>query len=356
MKSPASLLFLLLASLLALPLSAQSNPTPSDTERIRALEARVAQLERLVNTLLQARDTTDSVPATSSAPELASTPAPVPEPLPSETAAVSPPTPVEIAKAQSQELLPSLGKIGAIAFLDGGTNSGPFTLNRGSYFGGGLSLPIAILPHGRLNYEISVGLDENSRRLPITSSVAQLINLSILNAIYPNAGIANIQQALTGTGAAPFSVTVPANWRAQTLQVAPLSFRYDVTGLDRQHLRPYAIVGLGTYVTVSNQVTTSALRQNANLPPAVLKLIESYFATNSPLSGALLGGQIATAAELKAAGIPAGQGGIDLGILFGGGIEWRFTPSLSLAIDNRYHYAPSGTQYNLTTTRLGWHF
>jgi hypothetical protein len=129
-----------------------------------------------------------------------------------------------------------------------------------------------------------------------------------------------------------------------------------LTGLDRHRLRPYAVAGLAAYVTISNQVTTSALRQNADLPPAVLTLINSYFGSNSPFSGALLGGQIATAAELKASGIPVGQGGVDLGMIFGGGIEWHLAPSLSLAVDDRYNYAPSGTRYNLTTTRFGWHF
>lgn len=372
MKSPISLLFLFAVSSLSLQLAAQSkgdSGTPqalpasasqTDAQRIQALEARVAALESLVASLTQARTASpaDALPEPSANP-------PLPEPIGAAKAEPSPstlPTPApaatrrEIVKAQAQELLPSLGKIGAIAFLDGGSNSGPFTLNRGSYFGGGLSLPLAIVPGGRLNYEVSVGLAQNRRNLPITSNVAQLINLSILNAVYPNGGTTNIQQALTGTGSAPFSVTVPANWRAQTLQVAPLTFRYDLTAWDRHHVRPYAVAGLGTYVTVSNQVTVSALRENANLPPAVLSLLQADFGSNSPLSGALLGGQIATAAELKAAGIPAGQGGIDLGMIFGGGLEWRLGPGLSFAIDDRYNYAPSGTSYNLTFTRVGWHF
>jgi hypothetical protein len=368
MKFPASFLLLLFAICIPLPVQPQSEGAsfnaetsaahPTDAERIQTLEARVAELERIVKTLTQAREASSGTPANAS--EAAASP--TSKSTPSEAAAAfaatesTQPTPVEIAKAQSQELLPSLGRIGAVAFLDGGINSGPFTLHRGSHFGGGLSLPIAIVPRGRLNYEVSVGLAQNSRRLPITSNVAQFINLSILNAVYPNQGISNIEQALTGTGSAPFSVTVPADWRAQTLQVAPLTFRYDFTGWDRYHLRPYGVAGLGTYVTISNQVTTSALRENANLPPAVLSLLESYFGPNSPLSGALLGGQIATAAELKANGIPTGQGGVDAGMIFGGGLEWRLGPAFSIAIDDRYNYAPSGTAYNLAITRLGWHF
>jgi hypothetical protein len=345
--------------------AADPAPAQSDAERIRILEARVAQLERTVDALLKLQDpaSSDAIAARplDSASGAQISPSPNPEVAPSapdETAATpSPgPDPILIAKARSQELLPSLGKIGAAAFLDAGTNSGPFTLNRGSYFGGGLSLPLSIVRGGRINYEVSIGLAQNSRHLPITSNVAQLINLTVLDTLYPNGGATNIEQAFTGTGSAPFAVTVPANWRAQTLQVIPLAARYDLTHWDRLHFRPYLAAGLGTYVTISNQVTTAGIRQNANLPPNVLALLQSLFGNNSPLSGALLGGQIATASELKASGIPAGEGGLDVGMLFGGGIEWRPAGSFSIGIDNRYHYAPSGTSYNLTLSRIGWHF
>jgi hypothetical protein len=255
-----------------------------------------------------------------------------------------------------QELLPNLGKIGAAAFVDAGINTGPFSLGRGSFFGGGLSLPLALAPGGRLNYEVTVALAQNNRQLPITSNVAQLINLSVLNALYPNGGTANIQQAFSGTGAAPFSVTVPAHWHVQTLQVVPLALRYELTHWDRHRVRPYAVVGLGTYVTISNQATMDAVRQNADLPPQTLALLQSLFSSGSPLSGALVGGQIATAAELQQRGIPAGQGGISIGLQIGGGVEWRLAGGLSTAIDSRYNYAPGGTSYNETISRIGWHF
>jgi hypothetical protein len=207
-----------------------------------------------------------------------------------------------------------------------------------------------------VSYEVSVGLAQNSRNVSITSNVAQLINLTVLDTLYPNGGAANLQQAFTGTGAAPFAVTVPANWRAQTLQVAPLAARYEITRWDRNHLRPYAVGGIAAYVTISNQVTTAGIRENANLPPNVLQLLQTLFSSGSPLSGALLGGQIATAPELKASGIPTGEGGLDVGMFFGGGLEWRIHSGFSLAVDDRYNYAPSGTSYNLTLSRLGWHF
>jgi hypothetical protein len=323
----------------------------SDAERIHSLEARVAQLERLVDSLTKTQDEAQNDAArqlTTSVAELQTadrtiTAAPM-------FGAAQP------SATLPQELLPNLGKIGASAFLDAGLNTGPYSIGKGSFFGGGLSLPLSLVPGGRLQYEVTVALSQNNRELPVTSNVAQLINLSVLNALYPMGGVTNIEQAFSGTGAAPFSVTVPANWRVQTLQVVPLALRYEVTRWDRHRLRPYAVLGLGTYVTISNQVTTAGIRQNADLPPQTLALLETLFAGNSPLSGALVGGQIATAAELKQRGIPAGQGGIDVGIQVGGGLEWRLGGGLSTAIDSRYNYAPGGTSYNQTISRIGWHF
>jgi hypothetical protein len=323
----------------------------SDAERIRALEERVAQLERMVDSLAQTRDESQDDAArqlTASVARLETADAAIAAPPMFAAAQPSRPLP--------QELLPNLGKIGASAFLDAGLNSGPFSIGRGSFFGGGLSLPLSLVPGGRLQYEVTVALSQNSRELPVTSNVAQLINLSVLNALYPMGGTTNIEQAFSGTGAAPFSVTVPANWRVQTLQVVPLALRYELTRWDRHRLRPYAVLGLGTYVTISNQVTTGGIRQNADLPAPTLALLETLFAGNSPLSGALVGGQIATAAELKQRGIPAGQGGIDVGFQVGGGLEWRLGAGLSTAIDSRYNYAPGGTSYNETISRIGWHF
>jgi hypothetical protein len=324
----------------------------TDAERIQALEERVAQLERMVGALTQARDQADINTAGPLKDSVAELVAPAPTSTPSSMIPSSAP----LRDPAPQELLPNLGKIGATAFLDAGLNTGPFSLGRGSFVGGGLSLPLTLAPGGRLNYEISVALAQNNRQLPITSSVAQLINLTVLSALYPAGGASNIEQAFSGTGAAPFSVTVPANWHAQTLQVVPLALRYELTRWDRHRVRPYAVVGLGTYVTVSNQATMDGLRQNADLPPQTLALLQTLFGSNSPLSGALVGGQIATAAELKQRGIPAGQGGIDIGLQIGGGVEWRLGSSLSTAIDSRYNYAPGGTSYNETITRLGWHF
>lgn len=349
MKSAAGLKYLLTLCVLFVAGSPLIH-AQDDAERISALEARVAQLERLVDTLTQSSEQRTVNSANDLRASVANLVSPEATSSPTST------SPATWRDPPPQELLPNLGKIGAAAFLDAGINTGPFSLGRGSFLGGGLSLPLALVPGGRLNYEVTVALAQNNRELPITSNVAQLINLSVLNALNPAGGATNIEQAFSGTGAAPFSVTVPANWRVQTLQVVPLALRYELTHWDRHRVRPYAVIGLGTYVTISNQVTMDALRENADLPPQALQLLQTLFGSNSPLSGALVGGQIATAAELKQRGIPAGQGGIDIGMQIGGGVEWRLGGGLSTAIDSRYNYAPGGTSYNETISRVGWHF
>ncbi len=255
-----------------------------------------------------------------------------------------------------QELLPNLGRIGATAFFDSGANQSPFSLGLGSYVGGGLDLPLALLPGGRLNYEVSIGVAQNSKRAPLTSNVAQLTNLAILDALNPLAGVQNLQDALTGTGAAPFAVTTTAKWNAQIFQVVPLALKYDLTRFDRRRIRPYAVLGLGAYVTLSNQVTAGTLRTDANLSPAEMALLNQYFSSGSPLGGALVAGQIAPAPQLVQRGLPSGQGGLTLGIQVGGGIEWRFSNAISLALDSRYNFSPGGPSYNVTTSRVGWHF
>jgi hypothetical protein len=154
----------------------------TDAQRINALEERVAQLERMVDVLTQSRDQAES----NSANQLRDSVAELATPPSTSTSSSMMPT------SAPQELLPNLGKIGAAAFIDAGINTGPFSLGRGSFLGGGLSLPLALAPGGRLNYEVTVALAQNSRLLPITSSVAQLINLSVLNALYPAGGASKL--------------------------------------------------------------------------------------------------------------------------------------------------------------------
>jgi hypothetical protein len=252
-------------------------------------------------------------------------------------------------------LLPNLGKIGASVNFRAGANSGPFSLDSGSFLGGGIELPLALLPGGRLNYEISIGLAQASRTLPVTSNVAQVSNLAVLTALNPGNGTANIQQALSGTGESPFPVTSDGNWRAQVLQLVPFALKYNSTLLDRYRLRPYAVVGLGTYVTVSNQLVASGLRTNSTLPPATLQGLAALLGP-SPFGGSLIGGQIAPSSQLSARQLPAGQGGIDLGLHYGAGVEYRLTNGLSLAFDARFNKVPDGLSDHTTTASWGWHF
>jgi hypothetical protein len=252
-------------------------------------------------------------------------------------------------------LLPNLGKIGATVSLRAGANSGPFALNPGPFFGGAIELPLLLAPRGRLDYEISLGLAQANRDLPVTSNVAQVSNLAVLTALNPNNPASNIQQALSGSGDAPFPVTNTANWRVQVLELVPFALKYNSTLLDRYRLRPYAVLGLGTYVTISNQLASSGIRAASTLPPATLQTLTALLGP-SPFGGALIGGQLAPATELAARGVPAGQGGIDLGVHYGTGIEYRWTAGWSIALDARFNKVPNGLSYRTTTASWGWHF
>jgi hypothetical protein len=260
------------------------------------------------------------------------------------------------SKPLPQELLPSLGKIGATVSFAAGLNTGAFSLDNGSYFGGAVELPLALVPGGRLDYEIGISLAQASRSLPVTSNVAQLANLSVLNTLFPAGGVNNIQAALTGTGAAPFPVSANANWKAQILQLTPFVLKYDTTRLDRYRIRPYGVVGLGTYVTVSSQnVAGSGLNAGSTLSPANLALLSSLLG-GSPFAGSMIAGQISPAAQLAQRKLPAGQGGVDLGVHFGGGVEWRITDLTSFAVDARFNRVPDGLAYHTYAARWGLHF
>ena len=187
--------------------------------------------------------------------------------------------------------------------------------------------------------------------------MAQLINVSVLNALYPNGGASNIEQAFTGTGAAPFSVTVPANWHVQTLQVVPLALRYELTRWDRHRLRPYAVVGLGTYVTVSNQVTMDALRQNADLPPQTLALLANpVLAATHRFPVPWSADKLQLLLSLNNAASLPDRAALMLDYRLAAEWSGDSAAAVSTAIDSRYNYAPGGTSYNETITRIGWHF
>jgi len=348
-----ALVTLLFVSLFAQTLVGQAQ----QDARVQELEDRVRHLEQLVQTLVEnqrGRGAISPESADSMMAELAGGAGNSLLPASQGPAASSEPK-VEPARRLPQELLPQLGKIGAQVSFTAGLNSGPFALNRGSYYAGAIDLPLALVPGGRLSYEISAGLAQTSRTGTITSNVAQVANLAVLTTLNPNGGLANVQDALSGTGSAPFPVTASANFKAQVLQLVPFSLRYDFTRLDRCRLRPYALMGMGTYVTISTQNTTAGLRQNSTLGSTTINLISGLLGP-SPFSGALIGGQIAAASQLPARNIPSGQGGFDLGLQAGGGLEYRFSNSLSAAFDARYNMVPDGMSYHTLAARWGWHF
>jgi hypothetical protein len=331
--------------------------TAQDDARIRELQDRVSRLEGLVKTLVEAQRSAGTLSNEGAKLILADLRTPVAsavtnslDPEPSSPQ----PTPAS-GRALPQELLPNLGKIGATASFRAGMNSGPFALNRGGVFGGAIELPLALLPGGRLNYEISLGLAQANRTLPLTSNVAQISNLAVLTALNPNNGTTNIQQALSGTGDSPFPVTSDAKWRVQLLELVPFALKYNNTMLDRYRLRPYAVLGVGAYVSISNQLVAAGIRSDSTLNQQTLQTLGSLLGP-SPFGGGLIGGQIGAANQLSSRGVPAGQGGLDLGLHFGTGLEYRWTNTLSVAIDARFNKVPDGLSYHTTTVSWGWHF
>jgi hypothetical protein len=321
-----------------------AQPDGAAAKRIAELEERVARLERALAQLTEARASDETAKSI-----LADLPAPAaPAPAASER---NPP-----AAGLPQELLPNLGKIGAATSFFAGLHSGPFSLGRGSYFGGAIELPLRRAPGGRLLYEISLGLSRSTTATTVTSNVAQVANLAALATLNPSGGVANINAAVNGSGAAPFPVTVRADTALQLLQVTPFALKYVNTRADRFRLRPYAMAGLGTYVTISNQTAATGLRADADLPPELRQAFANLFANRAPFGGALIGGQLGQARELTERGVPAGQGGIEIGLQTGGGLEWRMSRTLSLSVDVRWNRLANGAAYWNTATRWGWHF
>ena len=316
-----------------------------EAKRIAELEERVARLERALTELTNAKSA--AATAQTLLDDLPVTPAP------------ARPAPVKQERV-NQELLPNLGKIGAATSFFTGLHSGPFALRRGSYFGGAIELPLRNAPGGRLLYEISTGLSRSTSPTTVTSNVAQVANLAALAALNPAGGGTNIAAAIAGTGPAPFPVTVRADTNLQLLQVTPFALKYVHTRADRLRLRPYVQAGLGAYVAITNQVTnpaaTTGLRADAALPPDLRLAFDALFANRAPFGGALIGGQLTQARELTERGIPAGQGGIEIGLQTGTGLEWRMSRTLSLSVDVRWNRLANGVSYFNSATRWGWHF
>lgn len=332
----------LLAVMVALPpLAAQDHTHDACEERLKQLESRVAQLEKIIARM---------------GPEPALSVENPPPPVSKSTKGYEPPP----------ELVPEVGKIGAEVGLLIGSSGNPFQLNRGMFNGGFIDLPLFDKPewlHGRISYEISVGLSESKTVFNTTSNVAQVANLAVLNALNPNGGLQNVSQAVSGTGSAPFPVLTSTETRLRLLQVVPFSFKYASTAFDRWRLRPYAILGFGTYVTIHDQnpargsPATFGVRPDADIPPSILATVNSLYGGKSPFGAPLVAGQISQAPELVARGLPGGNGNLDLGLHTGAGIALRLNRNFSLGFDFRYNRI-SGSNGGFTTlgSRIGVHF
>jgi opacity protein-like surface antigen len=322
--------------------------------RISALESRIDRLEKIVAKLSEsstANETEIAIAPAASAPATSSA-APMP-------ALVSRPkfeTPAE--------LLPDVGKIGAEVGLLLSGSANPYGLNKGQFAGGFIDLPLFDRPawlHGKISYEISVGLSQSKTTFSTTSNVAQVANLSVLNAVYPMGGIQNVVQAVSGTGAAPFPVTTPTVTKLRLLQVVPFALKYTPTVLDRWRLRPYVVAGFGTYVTIHEQYpakgASTGVREDADLPPAVLAAVNQLFGGQAPFGGPLIAGQLTQSPELEARGLPSGHGNIDFGLHMGGGIAYRLSHGLSVGIDARYNkIAGADSGFVTYGTRISLHF
>ena len=294
--------------------------------------------------------------------KLAGEPAP---PTQSEPLAQAPPSSGGKSFQMPPELVPQIGKIGAeVGLLLAGSTS-PFKLNSGKTFGGFIDLPLfePAWIHGKLSYEISVAMSQSNTTFPVTSNVAQVANLAVLTALNPNGGLTNVNAAVTGTGAAPFPVTVSAVTRLRLLQVVPFSFKYTTTAFDRWRIRPYGLLGFGTYVTIHSQnpargnPPTYGLRPDAALPPDLLAALQSLYGGQAPFGGPLVAGQISQAPQLEARGLPGGHGNLDFGLATGAGVEFRIARGFSLGLDARWNKI-SGTNGGFATvgSRLGFHF
>lgn len=309
-------------------------------QRVLDLEQKVARLERALDSLTQ--------PAAPEAPE--------PVALPVERPRFSTPP----------ELVPQIGKIGAEVGLLLSGSANPFGLDGGSFVAGFIDLPLVDRPawlHGKLGYEILVGLSQSRTMLQTTSNVAQVANLAVLTALNPGGGLGNVSSAVAGTGAAPFPVTTSGVTRLRLLQVSPFSLKYTSTAFDRWRLRPYALLGFGVYVTIHHQnpgrgnPPSFGVRPDAALPPEVLRTVGGIFGGQAPFGGALVAGQISQSPELAARGLPGGHGNIDLGVQSAVGFEYRVHRTLSLGFDGRFNRIASAPGLLKTFgTRIGVHF
>lgn len=257
------------------------------------------------------------------------------------------------------ELVPEIGKIGAQVGLVLSGSANPFHLNNGQDAAGFIDLPMfePKALHGKIGYEIRIGLSQAKTKFETTSNVAQIANLTALTVLNPTNPAQNVIDSVNGTGAAPFAVTGVTETRLKLLQIVPFSLKYTATGLDRFRLRPYAVLGFGVYVTIHNQSPLgSGVRADSTLPADQLAFVKQVFGGSAPFSGPLVGGQISQSQQLEARGFPIGAGNIAFGLHTGGGVEVRLSRSLSLGFDGRYNRLSGGQTLGTFGTRLGFHF
>ena len=374
--------------------SEPSHPEQISETKTRELEQRVALLEKTVRLLCEERVNTASGPYCAQILATVAEAAPERTDLPagrSETAdaarrprVVVPPMTGGLREGEGvrrkensmedplvrhempPELIPEIGKVGAEVGLLVGGSSNPFGLSNGLYAGGFIDLPLFDRPawlHGKVSYEILVGMSQSQTTFKTTSNVAQVSNPVFLDTLDPNGGLNNVLAAVSGSGPAPFPVTTTNVTRLRLLQVVPFAFKYTSTRFDRWYFRPYGVLGFGTYVTTHNQnpgrgpTPSNGVRPDATLPPAILAAVTELFGGKAPFGGPLVAGQISQSPELEARGLPGGHGNMDFGLQVGGGFEYRINPLVSLGFDARFNkIAGSNGGFTTFAPRLGFHF
>jgi len=285
---------------------------------IQVLNERVKKLEGLLETLLAGKS--EQKVNAELATAVASNSANGETSLGGAEAVSSIPKPGNAAPAPKyeapRELLPDIGQIGAEYGLLMGGSTNPFKASRGSFFGGFIDLPLKKIrvPGGKLSYEIMAGLQRTvSKNKPVTSGVIALVN-----------------NALSGNLLSPLPVTVNTEERMKILHVVPFSLKYTTTKFDRQRVRFYGVAGLGLYVTITSQNNVKGFDASKFITdPAVAAIV------NSLLQGPMIGGLAPESPELRARGLPNGQGDIRYGFNFGGGFEMRVAPKFSLGFEYR---------------------
>jgi Outer membrane protein beta-barrel domain len=292
---------------------------------IELLKDRVKGLEAIVGSLKSGKRDQNAgvapeVPATATyktAEYRTAEYAAVETPLPAQPSTPpAPPAPVNHSPYEPpRELLPDIGQVGAEFGLLTGGSTNPFNADNGAFFGGFIDLPFKKIPvrGGKLSYEIMITLQRNvTSNIPVTSGIFALVNNALCG-------------ALSGSGpggTCPLPITVNTQQRMTVLTVVPISLKYTFTKFDVHRFRPYAVVGLGNYVTITSQNTTGGIGTTNPL-------------LNSLLNGPLIGGLAPEAPQLRALGVPNGQGDFRFGVSTGGGFEYRVFPKLSLGFEYR---------------------